>query len=242
MNARPVRQENTIPIVVGQHYGFSDFSEFRSMQPDMPRSLLALIGCLSGEHMNCVMELMIRRRPSHANGDMWPITSTISVFQRTTNFILHNDPSIWNIGVLAIHVAGNHWATGVIDLADSHFYVFDSMFSEENKDEEVTVPIDLSEFTFNSPRHSENKTDDCKTVPSFPFEDEVVNKFKLEANAVINLSFKLSSFDFAVDITDDAEIVAIAIGIMQGETGPMLVMVDDVLKECIGDILFAIHI
>ncbi|GKB88882.1 hypothetical protein Tco_0961154 [Tanacetum coccineum] len=32
MNARPVRQENTIPIVVGQHYGFSDFSEFRSMQ------------------------------------------------------------------------------------------------------------------------------------------------------------------------------------------------------------------
>ncbi|GKD73160.1 transposase, MuDR, MULE transposase domain protein, partial [Tanacetum coccineum] len=30
-------------------------------------------------------------------------------------------------------------------------------------------------------------------------------KFKLEANAVINLSFKLSSFDFAVDITNDAE-------------------------------------
>ncbi|GJR30967.1 hypothetical protein Tco_1107199 [Tanacetum coccineum] len=37
MNARPVRQENTIPIVVGQHYGFSDFSEFRSMQ-DGPSS------------------------------------------------------------------------------------------------------------------------------------------------------------------------------------------------------------
>ncbi|GJW92909.1 transposase, MuDR, MULE transposase domain protein [Tanacetum coccineum] len=33
----------------------------------------------------------------------------------------------------------------------------------------------------------------------------VMQKFKLEANAVINLSFKLSSFDFAVDITDDAE-------------------------------------
>ncbi|GKC90259.1 hypothetical protein Tco_1150908, partial [Tanacetum coccineum] len=32
MNARPVRQENTVPIVVGQHYGFSNFSEFRSMQ------------------------------------------------------------------------------------------------------------------------------------------------------------------------------------------------------------------
>ncbi|GKA90676.1 phospholipase-like protein [Tanacetum coccineum] len=37
MNARPVRQENTVPIVVGQHYGFSDFSEFRSMQ-DGPSS------------------------------------------------------------------------------------------------------------------------------------------------------------------------------------------------------------
>ncbi|GJY15858.1 hypothetical protein Tco_0386280 [Tanacetum coccineum] len=34
----------------------------------------------------------------------------------------------------------------------------------------------------------------------------VMRKFKLEANAVINLSFKLSSFDFAVDITDDDEI------------------------------------
>ncbi|GJS91508.1 phospholipase-like protein [Tanacetum coccineum] len=32
MNARPVRQENTVPIIVGQHYGLSDFSEFRSMQ------------------------------------------------------------------------------------------------------------------------------------------------------------------------------------------------------------------
>ncbi|GJS38848.1 phospholipase-like protein [Tanacetum coccineum] len=32
MNARSVRQENTVPMVVGQHYGLSDFSEFRSMQ------------------------------------------------------------------------------------------------------------------------------------------------------------------------------------------------------------------
>ncbi|GJR58929.1 transposase, MuDR, MULE transposase domain protein [Tanacetum coccineum] len=34
----------------------------------------------------------------------------------------------------------------------------------------------------------------------------VMQKFNLEANAVINLSFKLSSFDSVVDITDDAEI------------------------------------
>ncbi|GJV35110.1 transposase, MuDR, MULE transposase domain protein [Tanacetum coccineum] len=37
-------------------------------------------------------------------------------------------------------------------------------------------------------------------------------KFNLEANAEINFSFKLSSFDFAVDITDDVE------GSIQGET------------------------
>ncbi|GKD46758.1 transposase, MuDR, MULE transposase domain protein [Tanacetum coccineum] len=34
----------------------------------------------------------------------------------------------------------------------------------------------------------------------------VMQKFKLEANAVMNLLFKLSSFDFVVDITDDAEV------------------------------------
>ncbi|GJU81226.1 transposase, MuDR, MULE transposase domain protein [Tanacetum coccineum] len=34
----------------------------------------------------------------------------------------------------------------------------------------------------------------------------VMQKFNLEANAEINFSFKLSSFDFAVDITDDAEV------------------------------------
>nr|GEW48185.1 transposase, MuDR, MULE transposase domain protein [Tanacetum cinerariifolium] len=33
----------------------------------------------------------------------------------------------------------------------------------------------------------------------------VMQKLNLEANVVINLSFKLSSFDFAVDITDDSE-------------------------------------
>ncbi|GJS53228.1 transposase, MuDR, MULE transposase domain protein [Tanacetum coccineum] len=36
----------------------------------------------------------------------------------------------------------------------------------------------------------------------------VMQKFNLEANAVINLSFKLSSFDSVVDITDDAELRA----------------------------------
>nr|GEW11842.1 transposase, MuDR, MULE transposase domain protein [Tanacetum cinerariifolium] len=34
----------------------------------------------------------------------------------------------------------------------------------------------------------------------------VMQKFNLETNAVINLSFKLSSFDFAVDITNDSKV------------------------------------
>ncbi|GKC82071.1 RNA-directed DNA polymerase, eukaryota, partial [Tanacetum coccineum] len=39
MNARPVRQENIVPIIAGPHYGLSDFSEFRSM-PAGPSSFM----------------------------------------------------------------------------------------------------------------------------------------------------------------------------------------------------------
>ncbi|GJX23310.1 retrovirus-related pol polyprotein from transposon TNT 1-94 [Tanacetum coccineum] len=81
----------------------------------------------------------------------------------------------------------------------------------------------------------------------------VMQKFNLEANAVIKLSFKLSSFDSVVDITDDAEglykgtnlaavsmdgnnqIVPIEFGICKGETGPCWSWWMSVLKECIGD-------
>ncbi|GKA59710.1 phospholipase-like protein [Tanacetum coccineum] len=119
-------------------------------KPDMQRSSYGpLIGWLGGEHMNAWMELMIRRRPSNAN---WTVayTSTISVHPENNQFILHNDPHVigtldgstrpypsWNDVdwvFLPIHVAGNHWATGVIHLAESHFYVFDSMASEGNKE------------------------------------------------------------------------------------------------------------
>ncbi|GJZ23125.1 transposase, MuDR, MULE transposase domain protein [Tanacetum coccineum] len=107
------------------------------------------IGWLGGEHMNSWMELLIRRRPLNAN---WTVayTSTISVHPENNQFIILNDPHVigtldgstrpypsWNDVdwvFLPIHVAGNHWATGVIRLANSHFYVFDSMASEENKD------------------------------------------------------------------------------------------------------------
>ncbi|GJZ03826.1 phospholipase-like protein [Tanacetum coccineum] len=92
-------------------------------------------------------QLMIRRRPLNAN---WTVayTSTISVHPENNQFIILKDPHVigtldgstrpypsWNDVdwvFLPIHVAGNHWATGVIHLANSHFYVFDSMFIEEN--------------------------------------------------------------------------------------------------------------
>nr|GEZ05935.1 phospholipase-like protein [Tanacetum cinerariifolium] len=105
------------------------------------------IGWFGGEHMNSWMELMIRRRPLNAN---WTVayTSTISVHPENNQFIILKDPHVigtldgstrpypsWNDVdwvFLPIHVAGNHWATGVIHLVNSHFYVFDSMFSREN--------------------------------------------------------------------------------------------------------------
>nr|GEW04075.1 phospholipase-like protein [Tanacetum cinerariifolium] len=97
------------------------------------------------KHMNSWMELMIRRRPLNAN---WTVayTSTISVHPENNQFIILSDHVIgtldgsthpypsWNDVdwvFLPIHVAGNHWATGVIHLANSHFYVFDSMSSRE---------------------------------------------------------------------------------------------------------------
>ncbi|GJS43543.1 phospholipase-like protein [Tanacetum coccineum] len=103
-------------------------------------------GWLGGEHMNSWMEFLIRSRPLNAN---WTVayTSTISVHPENNQFIIMNDPHVigtldgstrpypsWNDVFLPIHVAGNHWATGVIHLANSHFYVFDSMVTEENKD------------------------------------------------------------------------------------------------------------
>nr|GEV11858.1 hypothetical protein [Tanacetum cinerariifolium] len=98
-------------------------------------------------HMNSWMELMIRRRPLNAN---WTVsyTSTISVHPENNKFIILRDPHVigtldgsarpypsWNDVdwvFLPIHVAGNHWATGVIHLANSHFYVYDSMSSRKN--------------------------------------------------------------------------------------------------------------
>ncbi|GJW50275.1 phospholipase-like protein [Tanacetum coccineum] len=118
--------------------------------PDMHRlSHGTPIGWLSGEHMNSWMELCIRRRDADAN---WTVayTSTISVHPENNRFIIPTDQHVigtldgttrpypaWNDVdwvFMPIHVAGNHWATGVIHLPSSHFYVFDSMYNEQNKD------------------------------------------------------------------------------------------------------------
>nr|GEY36681.1 phospholipase-like protein [Tanacetum cinerariifolium] len=177
MNARPVRQENTVPINVGQHYGFSDFSQFQSMRvpshigrPNFQTTIKTQhyvdgivdqvrrgnytstwhpIGWLSVEHMNSWMELLIRRRNAKAN---WTVayTGTISVHSENNRFIIPTDQHVigtldgtmrpypaWNDVdwvFMPIHVVGNHWATGVIHLPNSHFYMFDSMYNEQNKD------------------------------------------------------------------------------------------------------------
>nr|GEW52473.1 hypothetical protein [Tanacetum cinerariifolium] len=101
------------------------------------------------KHMNSWMELLIRRRNAKAN---WTVayTGTISVHPENNRFIIPTDQHVigtldgttrpypaWNDVdwvFMPIHVVGNHWATGVIHLPNSYFYVFDSMYNEQNKD------------------------------------------------------------------------------------------------------------
>ncbi|GJT30323.1 phospholipase-like protein [Tanacetum coccineum] len=235
INVEPVREANTGPIFVNQHFGISDLSEPRSMQevvpsssqdaskhssffnigttiklanPNASRNLVHQIGIarcrhsrplLIGNllsprilnilnrrkreqrpsyykqspymeqppttilpkqrggddvvflgwhdslHMNAWVELLIRYR---TNNDPWTVayTNTISVHPENQRFMIETDQhtigtldgstrpypawSAVNWVFLPIHVAGNHWVTGVIDLPNSHFYVFDSLPNE----------------------------------------------------------------------------------------------------------------
>ncbi|GJX26495.1 transposase, MuDR, MULE transposase domain protein [Tanacetum coccineum] len=88
---------------------------------------------------------------------------------------------------------------------------------------------------------------------SIVYMEMMLQKFNLEANYRLNLSVKLSLFDYTFDITDDAEgqykgtnllvvgmdgnnqIVPNAFGICKGETGQCCLWWMSVLKECIGD-------
>ncbi|GJT82128.1 phospholipase-like protein [Tanacetum coccineum] len=103
------------------------------------------MGWLSGEHMNAWMELLIRYR---SNNDPWTVayTNTISVHPENQRFLIETDQhtigtldgstrpypawSAVNWVFLPIHVGGNHWVTGVIDLPNAHVYVFDSLPNE----------------------------------------------------------------------------------------------------------------
>ncbi|GJW96206.1 phospholipase-like protein [Tanacetum coccineum] len=206
MNSRPVRQENTVPIIVGQHYGLSNFSEFRSMQ--MPKQSAShywrpsshpgsyysfgqppshmvrpnLQTTIETQHdVEAIVDQNISNRgkrqqvPSKYlvtpftvqalttmgyNEEENNVTFFGSQFTGNILFSKNVDPAKVRRGnyenilsdmqslsygtpngwlgkevFLPIHVAENHWATGVIDLANSHFYVFDSLASEENKDD-----------------------------------------------------------------------------------------------------------
>ncbi|GJY86532.1 phospholipase-like protein [Tanacetum coccineum] len=103
------------------------------------------VGWLSSEHMNSWMELLIRLRRSD---DPWTVayTNTVSVHPENQRFMLETDQHsigtldgstrpypAWSVVdwvFMPIHVEGNHWVTGVINLPNSHVYVFDSLPNE----------------------------------------------------------------------------------------------------------------
>nr|GEW50739.1 reverse transcriptase domain-containing protein [Tanacetum cinerariifolium] len=99
MNARSVRQENTVPINVGQHHGLAILVNSKACRPNLQTTIETQhdVDGLVDQHMNSWMELMIRRRPLNAN---WTVayTSTISVHPGNNQFIILNDPHV--IGTL----------------------------------------------------------------------------------------------------------------------------------------------
>nr|GFA55933.1 hypothetical protein [Tanacetum cinerariifolium] len=106
------------------------------------------IGWLSSEHMNSWIELFIRLRRSD---DPWTVayTNTVSVHPENQRVMLETDQHsigtldgptrpypAWSVVewvFMAMHVEGNHWVTCVINLPNSHVYVFDSLPNEERR-------------------------------------------------------------------------------------------------------------
>ncbi|GJV69648.1 phospholipase-like protein [Tanacetum coccineum] len=104
---------------------------------------------LSSDHMNSWIQILIRERTENAN---WTLakSGTVCLHQEINRFMILTDPH--NIGTLdginapfpimewmlpgtyfvymPINAGGVHWVTGAINLADSIFYVFDSMENE----------------------------------------------------------------------------------------------------------------
>ncbi|GKA83761.1 phospholipase-like protein [Tanacetum coccineum] len=102
-------------------------------------------GWLSSDHMNSWIQILIRER---AENDNWTLSKsgTICLHPENNSFMILTDPHIigtldgsmrpypsWknvNWVYIPINAQGVHWVTGAINLADSIFYVFDSMESE----------------------------------------------------------------------------------------------------------------
>nr|GEU91174.1 hypothetical protein [Tanacetum cinerariifolium] len=122
------------PIIVDQHYGISDVSGFQSYQ------------------------ILIRER---AENDNWTLSKsdTICLHPENNRFMILTNPHIigtldgsmrpypsWkdvNWVYMEINVGGVHWVTGAINLADSLFYVFDSI-------ESTSMELDDNPTIFNS--------------------------------------------------------------------------------------------
>nr|GEX12613.1 putative zinc finger, CCHC-type [Tanacetum cinerariifolium] len=192
MNVRSVRQENTVPINVGQHYGFSDFSQFQSMQvpshigmPNLQTTIETqhdVVGLVDqnipnrGKRQQLSSKYLVtpftakppttmvpkqrvsknKNKGKKANLSPMNLGGVLEGYNEednnvtffgshfTSNILFYEnvdpakDPHVigtldgfmrpypsWNDVdwvFLPIHVARNHWATGVIHLANSHFY------------------------------------------------------------------------------------------------------------------------
>nr|GEW13622.1 phospholipase-like protein [Tanacetum cinerariifolium] len=102
-------------------------------------------GWLSSDHMDSWIQILIRERTENAN---WTLakSGTVCLHQENNRFMILMDPHnietldgsvrpfpSWNDVTwvyMPINAGGVHWVTGAINLADSIFYVFDSMESE----------------------------------------------------------------------------------------------------------------
>nr|GEX66853.1 transposase, MuDR, MULE transposase domain protein [Tanacetum cinerariifolium] len=102
-------------------------------------------GWLSSGHMDSWIQIIIRERTENAN---WTLAKSciVCLHQENNRFMILMDPHnngtfdgsvrpfpSWNDITwvyMPINVGGVHWVTGAINLADSIFYVFDSMESE----------------------------------------------------------------------------------------------------------------
>nr|GEW94792.1 reverse transcriptase domain-containing protein [Tanacetum cinerariifolium] len=140
---RRAPEANTTPIIANQYFGVSNISGFQSYQLvsymcTYRRERYWPEGWLSSD-------ILIRERTENAN---WTLakSGTVCLHQENNRFMILTDPH--NIGTLdgsvrpfpswndvtwvymQINAGGVHWMTRAINLADSMFYIFDSMESE----------------------------------------------------------------------------------------------------------------